>query len=784
MFKNKRLSGLLLLTVLMLILPSCTGDSSSGSASNSATSSSLSSSSTSSSESSSGSLLDPETYEAGLSAWSQPNHFYIHYLRIVNTLEDYALWNTWVWQKAPNDVGGVAFEWAMQDQSGSIADIDLSLEAYSGVTRLGFLIVLKSSKLLGGSMWTSDGGTEMYIEDFPSHVRPDGSVHIFCQQGAVSDYTYAYEGNAATDPYANDHGSYVSVTNVTSSTSTFPTAITSQDFYNNVGIGYQIQVSSYADSDGNGFGDIKGITENLDYIEGLGVKALWLTPIQQSESYHGYDVTNYYAVDSKFGSITDYAELIYKAHQRGIRVLMDLVVNHTSTQNAWFQKSVNLKHGTDSAGNPIDYRSFYRWKYDETDSLLDPWHKFGETHYYYYGKFSTGMPELNYDYQGTRDAMVDVASYWLGFGLDGFRIDAVKHIYMKDEGVNAVGDSIVNDVDALSGTDYGSNRTKNVNFFKEFNYRLKSVYPDCFIVGENFDGWDARVAPYYEGMDSELDFQNYYHLVNATWNGIEAGSAQAESAVFAAKYGSSYVSTAGTYHMKHYRTQPINGAFTGNHDVGRAINHVMATKISTSETRDAQTVTTGNYSLALQKSQVYSATTLLQPGCSWIYYGDELGMTGNWTLNQDGSNWNKDRWFRQPFKWTTNTGDEKYAYNTGYSFDVYNVQWDSVNASTTVAGAVEQQLDNTSMYAMVKKIADYKNLHSGLINGTYTAISTGQSSIFAYKLVSSEGTYYIYCNYGANAASSGWNKGGTSIGVSWNGSSASNLPAYGWVVLK
>jgi len=719
--------------------------------------------------------------------WSQPNRLYIHYKRIVDTTEEYANWTIWAWQKSPYDLSGVQIEWTMKDQSGMIAELDFSGttatnlnhlyqsgQAMNQVTRVGFLIVLRSSMQPGQpGMWTSDGGTDIYIDDFNTRIRSDGSVHIFAVQGSVADYEFAYSGAEATDPYANDTGSFTSVSNVASSTSSFDRALTSQDFYNNVGVGYQIFVKSFADSDDDGEGDIKGITEKLDYIEDLGVKAIWLTPIQKSETYHGYDVSDYYSINPDLGTITDYAELIYEAHQRNIRIVMDLVVNHTSTQNVWFQKSINLKKGLDASGNEIDYRSFYHWKYDPTNSLVAPWHRFGTTNYYYYGKFATGMPELNYDYQGTRDAMIDVAKYWASFGVDGFRIDAVKHIYTADEVTNASGDDIVTDYDASTETDYSSNRTKNVNFFKEFNYRIKSVYPDTFVVGENFDGWDARIAPYYQGMDSQLDFQNYYHLVNMQ-HGIESGSPQAESAVYQSKYNTVF---------KQYRNQPINGAFTSNHDLPRVLNHVSGTKISNSETQAAQTVSATDYTLALRKARVFNATTLLQPGTSWIYYGDELGMTGNWSVNDDttlypGTTYHYDRWFRQPMKWSNSAT----TYDTQYMFEGYTVKWDDTNKNV-VNGVEQQSVDNGSMLSMIKSINTYKHANQALINGTYTALSTGQLNIFAYSLQGGGQTYYIYVNFGSDNLSNFAN-GGSSVGLSYNGATVTSLPAYSWVILR
>jgi len=734
-----------------------------------------------------GSSVSEEQYEQSMT-WSQTDHVYIHYKRISDTISEYAQWTIWAWQKAPNDLAGVQIEWTLKDQSGMIADLDFSGataanenhlyqsgQTLSQITRLGFLIVFRETMEPGRpGMWTSDGGTDMYINDLNTHIRPDGSIHIFAVQGAVADYEFAYSGAAAFDPYANDTGAFTSVTNVESSASAYARAITSQDFRDNVGVGYQIFVKSFADSDGDGAGDIKGITQKLDYIENLGVKAIWLTPIQKSETYHGYDVSDFYSINPELGTVTDYAELIYEAHQRDIRVVMDLVVNHTSTQNVWFQKSINLKKGTDSLGNEIDYRSFYHWRYDSSHTLTAPWHRFGTTNYYYYGKFATGMPELNYDYQGTRDAMVDVAKYWAAFGVDGFRIDAVKHIYMEDEVTMDSNDDIVYDFDEATSTNYNSNRTKNIYFFKEFNYRVKAVYPDVFVVGENFDGWDARIAPYYEGMDSQFDFQNYYHLVNMM-HGIEVDSPQAEALVYQNKYNSVFTS---------YRPQPINGAFTSNHDLARVLNHVMGTKIpDKNETIDAQTVASGDYSLALSKARAFNATTLLQPGTSWIYYGDELGMTGNWSLNDDttlypGTNYHVDRWYRQPMKWA-NAGT---SYDTEYMFEGYTVKWDDTNKNV-VQGAAEQMASGTSMYAMIKAINDYKNANSALINGTYTAINTGKPNIFAYRMQSGAGTYYVYVNFSGDTLT-GYANGGSTVGLAWNGASASSLPGYSFAVLR
>ena len=710
-----------------------------------------SSSSTSSVSSSLPPISVNPNYEQTMT-WAEPEHLYIHYNRSKENLQaapsDYANWGIWIWQKAPLDLPGVLIDWSYYDESGAIAAIDFSKvtqtnigkviapnQTWEDITRIGFLIVFKPSMANVVGMWTSDGGTDMYINDFNTQIRQDNTMHLFTLTGQVADYTFNYQGGVGEDPYANDTGQFVSVTNVSSSNlSAFPQAITSQDFYHHVGVGYQIFVRSFADSDGDGEGDIRGIINKLDYLETLGVKALWLTPIHASETYHGYDVSDFYRINPSLGTSLDFAELIYKAKEKDMRIVMDLVVNHTSMQNAWFQNSINLRKGTNSAGEPIDYRSFYHWRYSLTP-LTAPWHRFGETNYYYYGKFASGMPELNYDYQGTRDAIIDVAKYWAGFGVSGFRIDAVKHIYMNDEVTKATNDDITE-----AGTEYAANRTKNINFFKEFNYRLKSVFPDAFVIGENFDGWDARIAPYYQGMDSQLDFQNYYHLMNMMYGIAESANPQAQASVFATKFNTRF---------KPVRNQFINGAFTSNHDVARVLNWVRGTRVG-NDVVAAQTITTSTYADALKRAKAYNAATLLMPGTSWIYYGDELGMTGNWQLNPSGTDFHKDRYYRQPMKWDNLDTDPAH---TEYIFEGYQVGWDSINANDAIVlGANQQMTTPGSMFDLMQNLIALKHTNPTLIKGSFQAIQTGNTQVMAFRRILDGDVINIYLNFGTSQA--------------------------------
>jgi alpha-amylase len=707
---------------------------------------------------------DPD-YESTLSQWSEPGYLYIHYRRFVNSTEDYANWNLWIW---PWLGDGIEVEWTKFDQSGAIAAINLNqiytnggplknkTVDFTSVEKIGFLVVFKPSKL-GTGMWQSDGGADTFIDNIYSNVREDGSIHVFLFQNAVHDFKFGYdkETEQLVDPYEGlAPGAAVSIQNVNSSLNYYPKAPTAMDFYQNVGVGYSIQVSSFADSNGDGFGDIKGITNNLDYLAyDLNVKVLWLTPIHVSDSYHGYDIIDYYNIDPKFGTIEDFRELLQEAHKRGVRVLMDLVVNHSSANNSWFKKSTQL--------DPL-YRNFYHWGYGPEYATKPHWYQYSDTGYYYFGKFSSSMPELNFDYQGTRDAVVDIALYWMSFGLDGFRVDAVKHFYNEGEynPITRGSEDIIH-----NEPNWSRNATKNINLFLELNARIKSVFPDAFIVGENFDGNPANIGPYYSGMDSQFNFNLYFELV-------QSGLYRENNAnTLARVYGFNH-NAASLYRGDVF----IDSTMTSNHDITRLLNHVAGQKV----------VNASNQLDAIRKAKVISAANLTLPGISWIFYGDELGMSGIKTNNifydefgnKIGENdWHADRWFRQPFKFSI----EKTEQTTGFQFETYTVQWDAYN--TLLPGVQQQRFDSNSMLRHYMALTHLKANDPVLIQGSYEALATTNTNLFAFKRVHDGVTYYIYHNFSAASISNYSLRGNTIV---WNsqGSSISTIAPYGSIIIR
>ena len=745
-------------------------------------------------------------YEANLNTSSQEGHLYLHYLRFNNDPDEYEPLNLWIW---PEYETGRTFDWnrdangkiIVDDIAGATCDVDLT-KSYSDAgkdehtdmqflwtadgeykagdirnpenyvdARLGFLVVYKDSKGIAGQHWRSDGNANQYL-DIKEALWDNGSIHIFCVQDNIADFVYhlADQGEIV-NPYDNDDGTHVSTGNIDSS-EILPVKYGTNLLDTVSGVGYQIMVSSFADSNGDGMGDIRGIIENLDYIEKMNVDVLWLTPIQLSDSYHGYDIIDYKAVDPKFGTLDDYKELLTKCHQKGIKVIMDLVLNHTSTNNVWFQKSVKM-----IVEDGIDYRNFYQWRNHTKETVSEAWYPYSEYNYSYYAKFSPSMPELNYDNKDTRDAIVDVAKYWLGIlgegkgGVDGFRIDAVKHIYMADEAYQNEGDIIINDYDEATQTDYSSNLTKNINFFTYFANEIKTKYPSCYLVGENFDGHAFNVAPYYTAFDGMLDFYMYYNFGEVatyptaaaslsganTSNGgstptgkntdrLRGGSWNFASILETQAAYSQYglVGTAGT------NPTIMGSLFTSNHDIPRLMNNVVRNYSGAKWTAGALNAT--NKAQAERSAKAVISAMMTMPGISWVYYGDEIGMSSNYADGEDENSPHADRSSRQPFKWeSTVTG---YTTNFSISGDTtLYVVWDSYNK--TIASVKEQDNDANSFLNHVRYWTEKKSTDEVLRYGNYEFIHAWgpqAAQLLSFKRTYNGTTYWCLTNFGENSA--------------------------------
>ncbi len=259
---------------------------------------------------------------------------------------------------------------------------------------------------------------------------------------------------------------------------------------------YEIFVRSFYDSDADGIGDFNGLTQKLDYLNDgnpatntdLGITAIWLMPIHPSPSYHGYDVTNYYAINHDYGTMEDFQNFLAEAHKRGIKVIIDLVLNHTSSQHPFF---VDALRSRDS-----EYHDWYVWS---DVNLGDMWHlaRVGSEEMYYYGYFCPCMPDLNYENDKVTEQMENVTRYWLEtVGVDGFRVDAAKHL--------------------IENGNVKANTPATHEWFKTYYLFYKDINPETYTVGE-VAGADARIISTYTGdqFDQIFNFEMASGVVNS-----------------------------------------------------------------------------------------------------------------------------------------------------------------------------------------------------------------------------------------------------------------------------
>jgi alpha-amylase len=362
------------------------------------------------------------------------------------------------------------------------------------------------------------------------------------------------------------------------------------------GVCYEIFVRSFADSNGDGIGDINGITSKLDYLNDLGIDAIWLTPFGISPTYHKYDVVDYKQIDPEYGTLADMKNLIAEAHKRNIKIVKDLVVNHTSNQHPWF---LEAQKGKD---NP--YRDYYVWLSPKAiDSLgiatreksgdsweVNPWHtpQAGGSEKYY-GLFWSGMPDLNFDNPKVREEIYSVAKFWLQeVGIDGFRLDAAKHIYPDWEA------------------------EKSQAFWVEFREKVTSYKPDVYLVGEIWTTPD-KVAPYFKGLPANFNIDASQTIQKILGKG--------EQADLIAQLLNTYTE------YKKVNPDFVDATITGNHDqwrIGTAVNGDV------------------------NKMKMAAAILLTLPGQPYLYYGEEIGMLGN----------KPDENIREPFLWKAKSEDK------------------------------------------------------------------------------------------------------------------------------
>ena len=336
---------------------------------------------------------------------------------------------------------------------------------------------------------------------------------------------------------------------------------------------YEIFVGSFCDSNGDGIGDLNGIRSRLDYISGLGFDAIWLTPIHPSSTYHKYDVDDYRAVDPSFGTMEDYEALLRECRERGMRVYMDLVLNHTSEEHAWFRAASDYLHELPSGWDPDPSYCRYFDYYNFTREPADGFAALEGTEWYYEARFWSEMPDLNLSSEAVRNEIRDIMAFWLAKGVDGFRLDAVKSYY---EG----------------------NTEANTEFLRFLTEAGRSIDPDCCFVGEAWTDLDSIAALYSSGIDSLFDFP----FAGADGVIAKTISGRCEAA--------EYVRTMAYAEQTYARAKQdfVDAPFYTNHDTDRSADYYPDDDGSA--------------------AKMAYAMSLLMTGNSFVYYGEELGMSG------------------------------------------------------------------------------------------------------------------------------------------------------------
>lgn len=410
---------------------------------------------------------------------------------------------------------------------------------------------------------------------------------------------------------------------------------------------YEIFVYSFCDSDGDKIGDLQGVISKLDYIADMGFNGIWLMPIMPSNTYHKYDVKDYMGIDTAYGTMEDFDELVAECDKRGIKLIIDLVMNHTSSSHPWFVAACDylkgLGEGEEPSAEDCPYYEYYNFIKDAPPS--GSWHQVGSTDYYYEGIFWGEMPDVNFGCQALREEFEAIMKFWLDKGVGGFRLDAVKEFYSGATG-------------------------KNVEVLTWINDYVKSIKPDAYMVGEAWEGLATYAQYYASGIDSffNFEFADYSGVIakTLTYTG-ESNSAQA--------YAKALVRVQNA--IREYREDAIDAPFFVNHDLGRGA---------------------GSLRYDERKIKMGAALNILMSGSAFVYYGEEIGMTGS------GKDENK----RAPMYWSA---DASAAGMTRGPLDMEPQE-------NRFPCAEEQIKDSNSIYSFFKDTILLRNQNPEIARGT------------------------------------------------------------------
>ena len=441
---------------------------------------------------------------------------------------------------------------------------------------------------------------------------------------------------------------------------------------------YEVFVRSFYDSNGDGVGDINGLIERLDYLndgdptttDDLGVTGIWLMPVMASPSYHGYDVTDYYSIDPEYGTNEDFKRLMEEAHARGIRVVVDLVLNHTSVRHPWFGESKDPNS---------ERRDWYLWE-ETRPSWRGPdgqivWHPDGSNDQFYYGVFWDGMPDLNYENPDVTAEMYETTRFWLEeMGVDGFRLDAIKHM--------------------IEVENTQENTFPTHDWLEEYYTFYKSVDPYAFTVGEAWTSTQQVLE--YTGDEVDIAFQ--FDLALDILNSADAGIAQI--------FTKTQQEVVEAFPPNQYAT------FITNHDQNRVM-----TQLDEDE----------------GKARVAASVLLTGTGVPFVYYGEEIGMTGK----------KPDEDIRRPMHW--HSDNIRVGFTTGIPWRIPAQDYEERSVAL-------QEDDPDSLLNHYKALIHLRNEHEALRIGDWELVEANSGRLYTFLRHTENETILVIINLNRNPA--------------------------------
>ena len=485
---------------------------------------------------------------------------------------------------------------------------------------------------------------------------------------------------------------------------------------------YEVYPRSFKDSNGDGIGDLKGVEEKLEYLKALGVNVIWLCPIYSSPDVdNGYDISDYYHIMKDFGTMADFDSLLAGVHKRGMKLILDLVVNHTSDQHRWFKES------RESKDNP--YRDFYFWRNPGPNGGPpnnwvsyfggSAWQFDKTTDQYYLHLFAVEQPDLNWDNPAVRDSVFKMMHFWLGKGIDGFRMDVVS-LYSKKKGLPDFPKNFDDDY-----AHFYANGPHEQEYLKEMYNKVLSHY-DIMTVGEasgvHLDEAHLYVAPERHELDMIFQFElmGIDHKPGQRYSLQRKWSLPELKKVFI-RWDSALTA----------RGEGWNSVFLGNHDNPRVVSRFGNDK-----------------EYRVPSTKLFATLLMTMRGTPYIYEGDELGMTNApfrtihdfrdvATINryneikakggdieallENQRKFGRDN-SRTPMQWN----DQE---NAGFTSEK---PWIMVNPNYKTINAAAEEADSESVLNYYKRIIRFRHEHKTLVYGDFDVIDRSNPDVFAY----------------------------------------------------